>query len=353
MNRVSPVCADRSGLPADRTASTPASQSHARYRPDIDGLRGVAVLSVLAVHSFPHWIKSGFIGVDICFVLSGFLITGVLLQSLEAGRFSYVDFYARRVRRIVPALCLVFFACLAFNSYFNVELGAESLLDLRSLGVQAQFYLVWPFAAAFLFRHRRWALWIMGAAVLGSFVLNDSFVVAAPTATALGLPARFWQLMVGALLAYLTRHHRRDPLTWLGTRLPPGSWLRRHLADAVAAFGILLLIAALALADRAGRFPGWWALLSTFGTVALLAAGAEAWVNQHVLSHAILRFYGAISYPLYLWHGLLLSVPAATGTPLTNEVRVMILIGSVALAALTYDLLEKPIRFGSPGRHPS
>ncbi len=376
MSSVAPVPADQTILPTSDATTVYASHSQAGYRTDIEGLRGIAVLSVLAVHSFPQWIKGGFIGVDIFFVLSGFLITGILFRSLEAGRFSYIDFYTRRVRRIFPSLCLVLLACLVFSAlytfpsesrllgthvgagalfmsnialwkeagYFDVASEAKPLLHLWSLGIEEQFYLVWPVAAAFLFKRRRWALRVICATLLVSFLLNVAFVADKPTATFFLPPTRFWELMVGALLACLTLHHGGGPVEWVRQRLRAGSWLHRGLADGFAGTGLVMLFVAMWLVDKTDHFPGWWALLPTMGTFALLSAGPGAWINRHVLSQPILRFYGAISYPLYLWHWPLLSFPVVMGIPLSNEVRVMILIGSVVLAALTCELLEKPIR---------
>lgn len=381
MSSVLPLPTDQTGLKADQSESTSTTHSLIGYRPDIDGLRGIAVLSVLAVHSFPLWIKGGFIGVDIFFVLSGFLITGILLQSLEAKRFSYIDFYARRTRRIFPALCLVLFACLVFSAlytfpaqartigkhvgagalfisnfmlwqesgYFDLSSEAKPLLHLWSLGIEEQFYIFWPMAMVVLFRFKRWAVWVLCVALLASFVCNLAFVVTKPSATFFLPPTRFWELMMGALLAYLTRYHDGGPVAWLRRRVPAASWAHRRMADGFATVGLLMLMTALALIDKGVYFPGWWALLPTFGTFALLAAGPGAWVNYHVLSQSILRFYGTISYPLYLWHWPLLSFPVVMGIALTNEVRVMILIGSVVLASLTYELLEKPIRSNRTG----
>ncbi|HZE91532.1 MAG TPA: acyltransferase family protein [Rhizobacter sp.] len=378
MSSVLPLRGSQAGLPTARSAATPARQSHLAQRPDVDGLRGVAVLSVLAVHSFPQWLKGGFIGVDIFFVLSGFLITGVLLQSLESGRFSYLDFYRRRVRRILPALCLVLSATLAAGvlftfpyetrrlgahveagalfisnftlwqeaGYFDVSSEAKPLLHLWSLGIEEQFYLVWPVAVVLLFKLRRWALWLICGALLASFFCNVYYVGTKPSATFFLPPTRFWELMTGALLADLTQYHGGGPVAWLKQRVPAASWLHRRMADGLAAMGLAMLGVALWMIDKTDHFPGWWALLPTGGTFALLAAGPGTWVNRQLLSQPILRFYGAISYPLYLWHWPLLSFPVIMGIPLTHEVRVMILIASVVLAALTYELLEKPIRFG-------
>ena len=352
------------------------------HRADIEGLRGIAVLSVLAVHSFPHWLQGGFIGVDIFFVLSGYLISQLLLQSLEAGRYSLIDFYARRVRRLYPALCLVLLACLVFSllytfpsasrhvgqhvaagalfisnivlwseaGYFDAASQAKPLLHLWSLGIEEQFYLVWPVAMAFLFRHPRWALRLIIAALLLSLGLNLAFVTDRPVATFFLPPTRFWELMLGAVLAWLTWQANGQPLSWVCQRWQVLSGMHQRLADGLSLLGLLMLAGALWLIDHDAPFPGWRALLPTLGTVALLAAGPEAWANRLLLSQPVLRFYGAISYPLYLWHWPLLSFPIVLGIPLSAELRVLILVASVVLATLTYELIEKPVRRGVGGR---
>ncbi|MBY0468314.1 MAG: acyltransferase [Burkholderiaceae bacterium] len=368
----------RVGAPhrAPRAARIPLA-----HRTDIEGLRGIAVLSVLAVHSFPAWLQGGFIGVDIFFVLSGYLISQQLLQSLEDGRYSLIDFYARRVRRLYPALCLVLLACLVFSvactfpsasrqvgqhvaagalfisnlvlwseaGYFDAASQAKPLLHLWSLGIEEQFYLVWPLVMAGLFRHRRWAPWLIVAALLLSLGLNLALVHDRPVATFFLPPTRFWELMVGALLAWLTWSADDTPASWLRSRLPGGPWSHQQAADALAWLGLAMLALALWLIDKSDPFPGWRALLPTLGTFALLSAGPEAWVNRQLLSQPILRFYGAISYPLYLWHWPLLSFPVVLGLPLSSELRVLILVASVVLATLTHELLEKPVRRGLGG----
>lgn len=366
-----------SGRPASELSPrSTAVQGQAVHRSDIEGLRGIAVLSVLAVHSFPQWLQGGFIGVDIFFVLSGYLISTLLWQSLEAGRFSVLDFYARRIRRLYPALCLVLLACLAFSvaftfpsvshevgehvaagalfvsnialwseaGYFDAASESKPLLHLWSLGIEEQFYIVWPLAAVFLFKHKGWALRLLCGALLLSFALNAAFVADKPVATFFLPPTRFWELMVGALLAWLTLYGGGGPVACLRRHTAERSRPHRHAADGLAWLGLGMLAVALYSIDKTDPFPGWRALLPTLGTFALIAAGPEAWVNRRVLSQPILRFYGAISYPLYLWHWPLLSFPVILGVPLTAQTRVTILIASVVLAALTFELLEKPIR---------
>ncbi len=381
MSSVLPVPATSEGRAGSHRNAAPLSDAATAHRTDIEGLRGIAVLSVLAVHSFPQWIDGGFIGVDIFFVLSGFLISGILFRSLEAGRFNLADFYARRVRRIVPALCLVLLACMVFSvaftypsesrqighhvaagalfisnlalwkeaGYFDVASEAKPLLHLWSLGIEEQFYIVWPLVVVVLFRHQRHALRLLCGLLLASFALNVAMVADRPVATFFLPPTRFWELMAGALLAWATLYASGGPLAWLRLRVPDASWWHRHAGNVFAAVGLSMLALAIGLIDKTDQFPGWWALLPTGGTVALLAAGPDAWINRRLLSQPILRFYGAISYPLYLWHWPLLCFPTVLGIALTNEVRVMILIASVVLAALTYELVEKPIRQARAG----
>ncbi|MBC7956787.1 MAG: acyltransferase [Cytophagales bacterium] len=381
MSSVLPLSKDSSSTATGADQAALEQQSHPTYRADIDGLRGIAVLSVLAVHSFPQWVRSGFVGVDVFFVLSGFLITGILLNALEAGSFNYRDFYARRARRIFPALCLVLLACLVFSAlftppsvarmvgthiaagagfvsnivlwkeagYFDAASEAKPLLHLWSLGIEEQFYLVWPLIMVLLFRHKRWALGMVFAGIVVSFALNVALVADKPIGTFFLPPTRLWELMLGALLAQFTHQHRGGPVAWLQQRFVTHGWWNRHLADACSFGGLAMIVAALWLIDKTDQFPGWWALLPTTGTLFLLASGPQAWVNRYLLSQPILRFYGLVSYPLYLWHWPLLSFPVVLGIALTNEVRVMILIASVVLAALTYELVEKPIRFGRRG----
>jgi peptidoglycan/LPS O-acetylase OafA/YrhL len=376
MNQSVGLALSHAATPGSAQAGPPAAHSVQAFRSDIEGLRGIAVLSVLAVHAFPQWMPGGFIGVDIFFVLSGFLIAGIVQRDIEGGRFSVAAFYAGRVRRLLPALCVVLAACLATASlwtfpnearqigkhvaagasfvsnivyrteagYFDAGAESKPLLHLWSLAIEEQFYLLWPLAALGLARWPRLALPAVGAALVASFALNTHLIDSKPVATFFLLPTRAWELLAGVLLAYASMH------------ASSGAWIRRSLAlgrldesnarHALAGAGALLLIAALCTIDKGDRFPGWWATLPVLGTLALLAAGPQAGFNRHVLSASVLRFYGSISYPLYLWHWPLLCFPLLMGVALTAEVRVLILVASVTLATLTLLFVERPLREG-------
>ena len=359
--------------------AAPTSRVAIAHRQDIEGLRGVAVLSLLAVHLFPQWDRGGgILGLDMFFVLSGYLVSDALFRAHDAGDYSLRGFYADRLQRIVPSLILVLLSCLAFSWLFttpNVTMvvGAHaaaaavfisnfaSCLGTGTLGLRAeesplyhlwalalgvQFCILWPIALGYLLKRRQSVLVAVGSALLCSFLLNVAWVASEPNATLLLLPTRLWQLLAGALLACFGRLTGRA----LGAAKPGRAPRLQCFARECSAWsGIGLLFVAVLLIDRTQHFPGWWALLPTAGTVALLYAGPDASVNRRFLSHPVLRFYGVISYPLYLWHWPLLTFPVVMGMPLTDELRVIILIASVVLAALTHELVEKNTRLGLRG----
>src|SRR4051812_22457710 len=251
------------------------------YRADVDGLRAVAVLAVLAFHAFPAAVPGGFVGVDVFFVISGFLISGIILAGLEKGTFTFADFYRRRVRRIFPALVLVLAASLGIgwcvllpdefsqlgkhiaagagfvsnlalwreSGYFDSSAALKPLLHLWSLGVEEQYYLAWPLLL-FLARGRAKAtLWMIAAIGLGSFALNLAFVGSRPSAVFYLPPTRFWELMAGSALAFASLQRP--------AALPGG----QRLKDCGAWLGTGLIGASLWMLHESQPFPGWRALL--------------------------------------------------------------------------------------------
>jgi len=333
-----------------------------RYRPDIEGLRAVAVLLVVLFHAFPDAMPGGFIGVDIFFVISGFLITGIIARELDLGRFDLLRFYSRRIRRIFPALIVVLgavlvlgwfwmlpgayarlsadvFASAAFaanialllhSGYFDIESAKKPLLHLWSLGIEEQFYLFWPLILMLAARLRLSLLTVALAIALASFVLNVALIGANPVATFYLPFTRAFELLTGAALA----------CAWseLG-HSPAASNLR-------AGAGIALIAAASAVLNVHSAFPGWWALLPVSGGALLLSAPA-AWGARHLLASPPLVWIGEISYPLYLWHWpLLVFFAIIKFAPLTLLERGLIVGLSFLLAFATYRLVEIPIRFG-------
>lgn len=347
------------------------SIGHSTYRNDIDGLRAVAVALVLGFHAFPDYVPGGFVGVDVFFVVSGYLISGIVISDLVEGRFSLAEFYARRIRRIFPAVVLVlagifisgWFLLLpdeyeqvgkhilggaAFVSnlvlikeagYFDREAELKPLLHLWSLGVEEQFYILWP---VFLFTVWKWRHGAIGAILLllvGSFWLNVAFVRDHGTA-AYFLPfTRFWELMLGCGLAYVS--FRFTPKEWFHTSRQS----RRWLWEAAAALSVGTILATAAMIDRGREFPGWWALLPTVSALLLLFVGTNSWTNRAVLAHPLTAFIGRISFPLYLWHWPLLSLLSIANSDRPSPmVKSAALLLSVLLSWLTHLYIEKPIR---------
>ena len=299
-----------------RTLDALQSAPEAPHRSDIEALRGVAVLAVTAVHVWPEHLRGAFVGVDMFFVLSGYLISRLLFQDMAQGRFSLRDFYARQVRRLFPALCTVLLTCLLLAAalglpsearqigrhvaagalfasnivlwmeagYFDASSELKPLLHLWALGIEEQFYLVWPWAAWLVVRWRSRGGWLVLALLLLSFTLNAMWVVAKANGTFFLLPTRARELLIGAALAHF-KVFRGGHL-----RLQAPTWATRGLPDLLTALGVLLIAAALVLLDKSRQFPGWWALLPTSGTALLLAAGPQAWFNRRVLSHRVLVF---------------------------------------------------------------
>ena len=371
----------REPLPLD--AATPAAAPHPAYRADIDGLRAIAVLSVVLFHAFPSALPGGFTGVDIFFIISGFLIGSILLGGLRAGRFSFADFYARRVRRIFPALTLVLAGCAAFGwfalfpdeykmlgkhmlggagfasnfflwnevGYFDTASDTKPLLHLWSLAVEEQFYIVWPLALWLAFR-LRWAPWKLALGLCAlSFLVNVGGVHSYASATFYSPASRMWELLLGATLAYMSVY-RVSLLA--GVRGAEGDrWIDLATPQArnrASCAGLLLIAVGLALASPGKHFPGWWALLPTVGALLLIAAGPAAWCNRRLLAHPLLVWFGLISYPLYLWHWPLLSfLRILEGDLPGRKARVAALALAVLLAWLTVLLLERPLRKPSRG----
>lgn len=377
-----------------RTADISTSAlTHPKYRPDIDGLRAVAVLLVMAYHTFPETVKGGFVGVDVFFVISGFLISSIIIENLERGSFSFLEFYVRRIRRIFPALIAVLAAVLAFgwfglladeykqlgehvaggagfvanfvlweeSGYFEAGADAKPLLHLWSLGVEEQFYILWPLLLWGASRLRLgWAA-VIGVVAVASFAWNVHQAASDPVGTFYSPQSRFWELLLGAWLAYLALD-KRNVFVRLLERIRPhlngritiGEGRRRELS---AAGGAVLIALSPLVISRELAFPGWWALLPTVGAALVIAAGASAWVNRRVLAHPAIVGIGLISYPLYLWHWPMLSLaPALSYTPIADgrltvdELRIVGVLLSIPLAWLTYKLIETPFRFGGARR---
>jgi peptidoglycan/LPS O-acetylase OafA/YrhL len=342
------------------------------YRPEIDGLRALAILPVVLFHAFPNLLPGGFTGVDIFFVISGYLITSILLKDIQAGTYSIKTFYARRIRRIFPALIVVLIASLVFGwvmltpeeyqrlgkhtaggvgfianfmflkevGYFDAAADTKPLLHLWSLGIEEQFYIVWPILLAFILK-KSWSLWWV-IIVLGctSFLLNISRIAIDPSTVFYSPLTRSWELALGAFVAYQTFH----PIALLK------NWIERF-GSALSVLGLLLIFIGFIFINEKVAFPGWWALLPALGAAIVITSRSTGFINTKILSNRLLVWVGLISFPLYLWHWPLLSFARIiySETP-AIEVRFALVILSFILAWATFLWVEKPIRHSKPSK---
>lgn len=355
----------------------PAS-SGGTFRPDIEGLRAIAVLAVLAYHARVPGISGGYVGVDVFFVVSGFLISGLILRELRTtGTISLPTFYARRARRLLPAALVVIaattiasaillpplrvgdvaldgaasalyvgnvrYAVLA-TDYLQAELDPSPLLHFWSLGVEEQFYLVWP-ALLLVVAGRAANVRRIGIAVVvvggASLALSVAWTPTDGPLAFFLLPTRAWELAIGAGLALAA------------TRL---AGLPASIATASVVAGIAAIGVASVLFDRATPFPGTAALLPVAGAALIIAGGMRAPHGplSRLLGIAPMRWIGGISYSLYLWHWPLLVLPAAAvGAPLPGVVRLALVAATFGLAAASRRYIEDPIRHGTAARMPS
>ena len=340
-----------------------------RHRSDIEGLRAIAVIAVLLYHFGVPGFDGGFVGVDVFFVISGYLITSLLLQErMSAGRISIIRFYARRARRLLPISAVVivatvvagavwlpstrltdlaeearaaalFAANLLFGErgtdYLTAGLDPSPLRHYWSLAVEEQFYVLWPGLIALVTigarSVRRRTAWAMGVLVAGSFTLSVLLTESDPSWSYFGLHTRAWELGVGALLACLAPHVARladdvrGPIGWAGMM---------GIVVSVFTFGDVLV------------FPGWAAALPVLATAAVLASGDDTSASPAVVLRAPpLQYLGARSYSLYLWHWPVLII--AEGhllRGLSPTERLLAAALTVALAEAGYRLVENPIR---------
>ncbi len=358
-----------------------------KYRAEVDGLRAFSVLSVSVYHAFPSVLKGGFIGVDVFFVISGFLISRILFESLEKGTLSITNFYVRRVKRIFPALIAVMAATLIFgwflllpdeyaqlgkhiasgagfvsnfvllgeSGYFDNAGDTKPFLHLWSLAIEEQFYLVWPLLLWVCYRLKWSFIGLIALAAGLSFALNAYFIRSIPAETFYWPMTRFWEILCGGALAWWVSYGREALLK--GERSTGAKALARSLferidstrfpwvADVMSGVGLALLVAGVFTVPSGPRFPGFLALVPVSGALLVIAAGRESFLNRLLLMNRPAVWIGLISYPLYLWHWPILSFLHIVegGTP-SATTRVLGLCSSFLLAWLTYEFLEKRLR---------
>lgn len=335
-----------------------ASPQH--YRSDIDGLRAVAVLAVLVFHAFPQLLPGGFVGVDVFFVISGYLITRLLIQHSGHGRSYLLTFYLARARRIFPALIVVLVSCLAAGwllmvtpdfqrlrehtvagaafvsnillsrdlDYFRPSAHATPLLHLWSLAIEEQFYLLWPVALWLILRTRHASKWLM-AILLASLAFSTHMVIETPARAFFSSPGRWWELMIGAFLAH---EEVQGAAIW--------KRLDERGKAVLSAAGLLLIVTATLWLTPDSFFPGLTALWPTLGAALIICGG-----RSRLLEYKASVFIGRISYPLYLWHWPLIAFISQVSISAISDLEMTgILLLSLVLATATYWFIETPIR---------
>lgn len=338
-----------------------------KYRRDIDGLRSLAVLPVVLNHAGYAFMPGGFVGVDIFFVISGFLITKILVSDINGGSYSLASFYERRARRILPALFIVLLSCFtigwlvllpkefadlskstlsviffASNLYFLWSAGdyfADSatlnpLLHTWSLAVEEQFYLFFPLLLSFL--HERLRNYAIVALCVGSFLFSVAITTSHPTANFYLLPTRIWELGIGAMLAVQV--------------VRPSNW--RMANHAASLIGILVILLSVCLINETMPFPGLTALLPCLGAGLIIWSGQnDATIGGRFLGNKVLVFFGLISYSLYLWHWPILVAARLITDAVQLEpiVRGSCVCLSIALAFFCWRYVERPFRNAKTG----
>jgi len=335
------------------------------YRSDIDGLRALAVISVVIFHAFAWLIPGGYAGVDVFFVISGYLITTNILNGLNESTFTIQGFYQRRVRRIFPALVTMLALVYAFgwfvllateyrqlgkhvgsgasfmsniilwqeSGYFDTSSAVKPLTHLWSLGIEEQFYIVWPLLLWAIFKLR---LHILASTVVlavvsfgfGLWSLNNDVVGAYYSPI-----NRFWELLIGAILAavMLKRTYGDKATKW---------------QQAGSIVGLVLIVFTMFSLDGQSSFPGWNALGPTVGAALMIGCGPQTLTARRIFSLRAIVWVGLISFPLYLWHWPLLTFARIISSTMpTAQVRFGAVVLSVVLSWATYRLIEKPLRF--------
>lgn len=345
--------------------------SDIKYQPEIDGLRAIAVISVLLFHLEYAFIPGGFVGVDVFFVISGFLITRILYRDVSAGNFSFKRFYMRRIKRLAPALIAVLLATFVVSlffltpnflqrvsgamiasvlsvsniffwlesGYFDASADLKPLLHTWSLSVEEQFYFVWP-ALLFLCAGRSRKAMLILFAVLGvvSLLAAKWFTVKDPTASFFLMPFRVYEFAIGAALAMI-------PVVSLHGSQP----LSNKARELMCLSGLALIAYSLFLFDKTTPFPDVYALVPCIGA-ALLIAGGSARYSGWALKNPLSVWLGKISYSLYLvhWPIAVLYKHITFEDMIVGKTRIALLILTMLAAVALYYLVENRFRYGLP-----
>ena len=340
------------------------------YRREIDGLRAVAVLPVILFHGGFQAFSGGFIGVDVFFVISGYLITSILLGEIRARSFSIAKFYERRARRILPALFVVMLGCLPFawlwllpadmkdfaksligtsafisnivfwrqTGYFDGGADLKPLLHTWSLAVEEQYYVLFPMLLAVTMKLKeRWVSAVIGGLLMASLALAQWGCVYIPSSTYYLLPMRGWELLVGSLVAFFGPAEVRS---WFGTSKAGAAAI-----EALSLAGMALIVLGIVALNERTPFPGFYALIPTVGTALIILFSSQQTIVGRVLGNSVLVGIGLISYSAYLWHQPIFAFAKYRGGDDPSVVLQFALTGlALGLAYLTWKFVETPFR---------
>jgi peptidoglycan/LPS O-acetylase OafA/YrhL len=356
---------------------------HLPYRPDIDGLRAIAVSLVVLFHAYPEWLPGGFIGVDIFFVISGFLISSILLKSLVRNDFElheFINFYSRRVNRIFPALGFMLIFCFAFgwfsllpneyqqvgkhtmgavlfipnlifwreSGYFDNLSNTKILLHLWSLGIEEQFYLIWPLILLFAFKLRIYFIYVVPLLFAASFFYSVHLTHQNLVEAFFSPASRFWELLCGAMLSQVflssnNRYYKKFAAYFNCPAEMKHSFFKKNIHNGLSILGLFLIGLGGYLIKEGSLFPGFSALLPVVGTMFIIL-GEKSIINKSVLSSRILVNIGLISYPVYLFHWPALAFSRILYGELTFFAKLLILIIVFLLSWIFYRRIEIPLR---------
>ncbi len=357
-----------------------------RYRPEIDGLRALAVSIVVIYHAFPARLPGGFIGVDVFFVISGFLITTLILENFREHTFSFREFYFRRIIRLFPALVIVVFSTIIFGKfilfpdelnqlaryviastgfvtnflswseagYFDSLSSQKPLLHLWSLGIEEQFYIFWPLMLWFARKSVKRIFTTIFLLLLLSFIFNISIVYSNQLGAFYSPISRLWELATGSVLAFFTVRYQNSSslkspplntrLNHLGS-LPKNGNLVNLVGNLLGLIGITLVFyGSFTLGDEK-NFPGFFALVPVIGSTLIIFSTFSQGLLSKILSLRPLVGLGLISYPLYLWHWpVLVFARMVYGERISTTITCCAVVIAVLLSYLTFKLIEKPIK---------
>ena len=336
-----------------------------QYRPEVDGLRAVAVVPIILSHAGTGAFSGGFVGVDVFFVISGYLLTTIIMHDLDAGIFSLAGFYERRARRILPALFLVMAASIPFaylwmlpdefknfgqslvatslfsnnillaltSDYWSLASEFKPLLHTWSLGVEEQYYIIFPLLMIALWKFcRRDAQQVLIILLILSLGTAMYGVEHAPTASFYLLTTRGWELLAGALTGYWLNYHK-------------GRWANTGVNQLASLVGLSLISYAVIVFDASYPSPGLWLAIPVVGTVLIIVFAVEGTFANRLLASRMMVGIGLISYSLYLWHQPLFAFARVYAVgPVNSQVYALLIGATFLLAYLSWRLVEGPFR---------